>query len=804
MPRSMLLPSVVSALLLISACTEGPVPEAIGSNVVRLSEVFKPEQVENRVEVIEPERSEWLAAEADSSAWTWRAVTGLAGARLEAGAVRATTGTDWPLFELVAPEPMGQGDVVYALELRMRVSAGTDFQIAALDEDDPPAEAFVKGGEPPIAMLSPVKPGDEATTYRLELTRNLPLGPFGRRNPQRIVVRPTDVADAEVAIESVRVIFRQEHLAAVDSGLGWHGLGEVWRETLVSRPGETLNLPLEVPAERPVLDLAVGTPVDLPVTFTAEVGGRETRSLIRRTVTTADRWEGELVDLTPFAGREIELRLRIEAEDPTAVGLWGSGVVAARGAGPAAAADRPQGVILVIADTLRRDHLDAWGYERETAPTLTRLGREGVRFADTVTQAVWTKVSVPSILSGLYPDTHGIVDIPDRLPASATTLAEAFRGAGYATMATSSWAFTGQLSNLHQGVDELWEGRSVVLPDGASDTKTARFYFDRALDFVERHRERPFLVVLHLGDPHSPYEPLGRYAELWAEPGSKERHDSLRDEIAPKIESTFFRFNELPQQVDLEREGYDLEWWRDHEIDWYDGSIRGLDAELQRFVDRLEHLELTDDVVLTFASDHGEEFFEHGNNWHGTNLYGHQTDVPLVMWGPGFLPAGVVVEPTVQTIDVLPTLLELAGIEIPERVQGRSLLPAVEAVAAGEAPSSRGFRPAPAFVRHVLAGDSLGFPDSMLGRARAVITPEWRLVHHLESSVDRPEFELFARADDPLSLNDVAGEHPDVVATLSAQLENWASSIADQKLEAESTGEMSTEELERLRALGYL
>ena len=798
-PTSALLP----ALLLITACAESRAPEDSGPKAVRLADVFVPERVENRAEVMEPERSEWLAAEAASSEWTWRAVAGLSDARLEDGAVRATTRSDRPLLEIAAPEPLGKGDAVRALEIRMRASAGTEFQIAALDEGDPPTEAFVEGEEPPIAVTSPLTPGDEATTYRLDLTRNLPLGPFGRQNPQRIVVRPADVAGAEVAIESVRVIFRKEHLASVSSGLGWHGLGEVWRETLVSRPGETLRLPLRVPAGRPVLDLAVGTPVDLPVTFLAEVGGQETHPLIRRTVTTADRWEGELVDLAPFAGREVELRLRIEAEDASAVGLWGSGVVAARDSG-AAAADRPRGVILVIADTLRRDHLDAWGYERETAPTLTRLGKEGVRFADTITQAVWTKVSVPSILSGLYPDTHGIVAIPDRLPAAATTLAESFRAAGYATMATSSWAFTGQLTNLHQGVDELWEGGSVELPDDASRTKTARFFFDRALEFVERHRERPFLVVLHLGDPHSPYEPLGRYADLWAEPGSKQRHDSLRDEITPKIESSFFRITQLPQQSDLEREGHDLEWWRDHEIDWYDGSIRGLDSEIKRFVDRLEHLDLTDDVVLTFTSDHGEEFFEHGNNWHGTNLYGHQTDVPLVMWGPGFLPAGVVVEPTVQTIDILPTLLELAGIDVPEQVQGRSLLPAFDAAAAGEAPSGQGLRPAPAFVRHITEDDDPAFPDSMKGHSRAIVTPEWRLVHHLRSGVARPEYELFARGDDPLSLSDVAEGHPDVVAELSARLENWASAVADQKLDAESTDEMSSEELERLRALGYL
>lgn len=790
------------------ACGEAPPPEPEAPALVRLADAFDSEQVVSRVQIVEPERSEWAAA--DGGEWSWKAVAGLAQARLEDGALRATTTSERPLLEILAPGPLGDGDRVHAIEVRLRVSAGSELKMAALDAEDPPTPAFAQGDEPPLALSSPLTPGDDATTYRIDLSRTLALGPFGRTNPHRVLLRPTDAAGAEIALESVRIVFRREHLASVPSGLGWHGLGEVWRETLVSRPGETLRIPLSVPTSRPILDIAVGTPVEAPVTFTAEVARTNPSAeggplrLLRRTVTTADRWEEELIDLGELAGQQVELLLRIDSDDPSAVGLWGSGQVAARGVGPAAPdSDRPQGVLVVVADTLRRDHLELWGYERETAPTLTRLAGEGVLFRDPIVQAVWTKVSVPSILTGLYPDVHGIQDIPDRLPASATTLAEAFREAGYPTMATSSWAFTGQLTNLHQGVDVLWEGGSVDLPDGASGTKTARFFFDRALEFIERHRDRPFLIVLHLGDPHSPYEPLAPWADEWAAPGSKEKHDALRDEILPKIESPFFRVMELPQGSDIEREGMDLEWWRDHEIDWYDGSIRGLDAELRRVVDRLEHLGLTDHVALTFTSDHGEEFFEHGNNWHGTNLYGHQTDVPLVFWAPGHLPRGVVVEPTVQSIDILPTLCDLAGIEVPERAQGRSLLPLVEAVAAGEAPGSRGFRQAPAFVRHV-AEPEPGVPPAMVGTSRAIVTGQWRLVHYAEGHEGKPEFELFDREADPLGLRDVADRHPEVVEDLAARLAAWQKDLEGKRLEAGEAGEMSAAEMEKLRSLGYL
>ncbi len=807
----------LAALAVVLACSPGPRPDESVSSPVRLADLFTPEMLVDPVEVVEPARSEWVPSNL-AEGWTWSAPLGVAGTVAGTGGLTGTVETPRPVVAFEAPAALGDGDRLHAIEVRMKVSAGETLRLTALGEQGPPSQAFAapEGEGPPLALSTPLLPGESATTYRLDMATAMVLGPFARTGVQRVVLRPSETPGARFEIESVRLIFRREHLASVPSGLGWHGMGEVWRETLVSRPGETLRVPVRVPAARPVLDVAMGTPEDVPMRFevalrpagrAGRAGGdgdsAEPERLTHRTITHPDRWEEERIDLSAWAGRDVELLLTASSEAPTSVALWGSPAVRPRGTGPAAAA-APQGVIVIIADTLRRDHLDAWGYERDTAPVLTRMAGEGVRFADALAQATWTKVSVPSILSSLYPTAHGVVGFQDRLPAAATTLAESFREAGYATMATSAWPFTGQMTNLHQGVEVLHEGGSVELPDGASDTKTMRFFTDRLLEFVERHREQPFLAVIHTGDPHSPYRPMGRYADLWTEPDGEARHAEQLEKVLPVIESDFFRNFELPTAADLERAGLPVEPWRDHEIGWYDGSIRALDTEMGRLVDRLDHLGLTDKVVVAFVSDHGEEFFEHGTNWHGLSLYGHQTDVPFVLWGPGFLPSGVTVSQPVALIDLQPTLLALAGLERPETAQGRDLRPLIEAVAAGEEPGARGFRVEPVFSERTVVGIDAGFPPGTLPISWAVITEDWRLIRNPDAPEGVPEYELYDRRTDPLSLEDVAGDHPEVVARLGKALAGWRSWVEEHKLPEDSAEDLSTEDLERLRSLGYL
>src|SRR5262249_46999003 len=152
--------------------------------------------------------------------------------------------------------------------------------------------------------------------------------------------------------------------------------------------------------------------------------------LLERTVTTPYRWEKVPVDLAAWAGRKVTLTLSLASSDPASLGLWGSPVLREREPGGddtatasgAAVPRAPQGIILVWMDTTRRDHLGMYGYQRDTTPVLTRLAKEGVRFDDCVSQATWTKVSTPSLVTSLYPTSHTVRQFSDRLPSSARTI----------------------------------------------------------------------------------------------------------------------------------------------------------------------------------------------------------------------------------------------------------------------------------------------------------------------------------------------------------------------------------------------
>jgi arylsulfatase A-like enzyme len=234
-----------------------------------------------------------------------------------------------------------------------------------------------------------------------------------------------------------------------------------------------------------------------------------------------------------------------------------------------------------------------------------------------------------------------------------------------------------------------------------------------------------------------------------------------------------------------------------YERDWYDGSIREMDAEIGRLRERLSDLGLTGRVVLAFMSDHGYEFLEHGRMFVGHSVYGELTNVPLIVWGPGIISAGKVVEPTVQLVDVMPTLVELAGLQPPSGIQGRSLAAAVR-----EGPSAGRLDPRPAIAEKT-AGGAIQGADT---RSVALFRDQWKLIHNIEHPVEKPEFELFDHRNDPLDRTDLATSHPDVVAELAKELAAWqvAATRARLKPDAAASSSLGKEELERLRSLGYI
>ena len=501
-----------------------------------------------------------------------------------------------------------------------------------------------------------------------------------------------------------------------------------------------------------------------------------------------ERWKNTRLDLSPWAGQKVHIELAAEAGEPGRLAFWGAPTVRSSAD---IASEQPKAVVVFLADTLRSDHLDSWGHDRETAPNLTSLASEGVRFADTLAQSTWTKVSVSSMLTSLYPSTTDVVDINDRITAAETTLAEAFREAGYATFATSSVPFSGQLTNLHQGVEVLYETGALPETEGAYRSKTARFWVDEYLEWLELHKDVPTFAFVHAMDPHSPFEPEPPYDTLFTEEGGAERFAGQAQKVEPFIESPLLRRFMAPSREELEKAGVDEASFVRHERDWYDGSIRGLDTQLGRLIETAESFGLGDDMLFTFVSDHGEEFLEHGQHWHGITVYGEVANVPWVLWGKG-VPQGQVIEQTVQNVDVLPTLLDLAGLPIPERAQGRSLVPLLRGEAEGRA--------VPAFTE--LRTREPGGDD---WDRFAVVQDGWKLIWNDRAPEDIPKYELYHRAEDPLDATDLAAEEPDRVAQMAAELERWRSWAEAQRLDPEEAmSDLSAEDLERLRSLGYV
>ncbi len=768
-------------LLVSSACSPPP-----ADTTVPLVDVFVSAVVEGAVSVQSPSPIEWRF---DGAAHGWKAGPGVADLRVVAGRLvgRATTGI--PIVHVERASDLDEQDTLHAVEVRLRASRGANLSISFVGTENIDFETEVqraRAGFWPVS--SPLLPSDEPATYSMVAGPSIPS-----KLIRHVLLRPTDENDAEFEVESLRLIFRKEHLASVSSGVSWQGLSEIYRDTLVTRVPETVRFELTLP-ERPWLDLAVGTVESHPVSFRVGIltSGGEERVLDERTVDEPYLWESAPVALEDYAGEKVTLTLSLHSETPGSLGFWGAPVVRSHGAMTSEAA---HGVILILVDSLRRDHLEAYSYERPTAPHLKRMADGGTLFLDNQSQSDFTKVSVPSSLSSLYPSTHGIVGISDRLPSSAVTLAEVYRQAGYATWASAANGFTGRMTNLHQGVEELHEPGSVSLPEGWSRSKNGRTFVDRLLPWLELHRDVPFFVFLHVLDPHPPFEPYAPYDTEWADPAWRTEHLREIEKVRPFIGVGVRRALAMATREELDQAGVDAARFVEREIDWYDGSIQGVDAEIGRVFEKLRELGVEERTVVGFLSDHGEEFLDHGMHFNGNSLYGEMTNVPLILWGPGRVPSGRVIEETVQSIDLAPTLLALSGLAVPDTMQGQNLLPLLQA--------EGGWRRRPAISERRRRE---AFRDPKTANSVAIVWDGWKLIDNAERPPGRPKYELFDHRKDPLNFVNLAAEHPEKVKELSRRLDSWVFWLGDHHLPAdeEPTGEMSGEELQRLRSLGYI
>ncbi len=782
-------PSVMLALL-VTACSGS---DAGDPAAIRLATVFQADSEAAPRDQSEPAaRTEWrFDVRVDPPPLGgWKAARGVAGLAVRDGLLVGRTTSDAPALHVERTDGPFDEDLLHEIQVRIRLSAGANLAVVFVGETElDVGAAFSRAETFEDWAVTPLVAGDSLQTYTLRWPKPIPASQI-----RHVLLRPTDSAGASFELESLRLVFRREYLAGIPAGFSWQGQSGIFADTLVLRAGESVALELTLPPE-PWLDLDVGTVDEGAATFLLALGAAGSNEpgalLLERTVTRPHQWERTPVDLSDFAGQTVRLEFSLRAGQEDAIGFWGSPVVRSR---VDAFRDAPQGVIVIWADTLRSDHLDVYGYGRETAPVVTGMSREGVLFHNCVTEATWTKVSTPSLLTSLYPTSHGVKELTDRIPAAAVTMAEVYQDAGYATFSYASNNFTGQFTNLHQGFDVVHEAGS--LPDSRS-SKTARIGMDRFLPWLEAHQDAPFFAFLSVLDPHDPYKPRPPYDSLWADPSRESEHERNQEQAREHIANPILKAFGMPSRAELEAAGLAADAYVAHDVDWYDGSIRGLDAEMGRLMERLRSLGLDERTIVVFTSDHGEEFLEHGRMFHGQSTYGELNRVPLIVRWPGGLRAGVEIEEPVEMIDLMPTLLELSGLAPPDGMQGRSLQPLLDG-------ANDGWVDLP-LITEKWAVTGIDSPP-LDTNAVAIISDGWKLVHNFKRSPDMPEYELYDFVNDPLDQVDLASQHADVVVRLSQQLEDWRERAEAEQLpsDSEASESLSAEDLERLKALGYI
>ncbi len=347
-------------------------------------------------------------------------------------------------------------------------------------------------------------------------------------------------------------------------------------------------------------------------------------------------------------------------------------------------------VLLVTIDTLRADHVGAYGYGGASTPVLDALAARGVRFARANAAVPLTGPSHSTILTGLYPPVHGVRDnVVFPLDASHPSLASLLKGQGYRTGGfVSAYPVAGSFG-FNQGFQEFSEGfHEAADPAAGGAERPANETVEAALAWLRKDSEAPFLAWLHLYDPHTPYKPPAPFDAA---------------------------FKDRP----------------------YDGEIAFADQQLGRIMDWLKETGREADTVVAVVADHGESLGEHDEATHAILIYEATLHVPFIIAGPG-IATNVVVDVPVGTVDLAPTILGLLNLTPPSRLNGRDLGPAL-----------RGQRLAP----QALYAESLfARLNCRWSSLRALLDGDWKLIQGAEPELfnlaeDPSESKNLAAAD---------------------------------------------------------
>jgi arylsulfatase A-like enzyme len=408
-------------------------------------------------------------------------------------------------------------------------------------------------------------------------------------------------------------------------------------------------------------------------------------------------------------------------------------------------------LLFILIDTLRADRLGTYGYARDTSPAIDRMAATGVRFAEQLAQSSWTKCSMASLWTGLYPVRTGVTRSPQGISPDALLPAEILRDAGFRTFALWRNGWIAPKFGFHQGFEVYHTPKARRLPPSVRREKptlgmagTDQDTIRSAVEFLRTHGERRWFLYLHLMDVHQ----------------------YVYDEDTALFGTSYSSI--------------------------YDNSIRWEDRIVGALIDEVDHRGLRDKTLIVLASDHGEAFGEHGREGHARDVYGEVTSTPFILSFPFRLKEPVVVETPTENVDIWPTLLDL--LQLPSLIDpdGRSRMPELLAAAEGSDPPREG-------------GPRFAHIDQNWAR---VDKPELPMV-----SVSDGDFRLligasaggrgrlFDRSIDPREQTDVSGEQPEKLAHMKGLARTYLGKTSP--FGAAPEVGIDEEELQQLRALGY-
>ncbi len=369
-------------------------------------------------------------------------------------------------------------------------------------------------------------------------------------------------------------------------------------------------------------------------------------------------------------------------------------------------------VVLISLGTTRADHLGCYGHPTSITPNINRFAAEGTLFTQCTTVAPSTLPSHASLLTGTYPFIHGArVNGNFELSAENLTITESLKAAGFVTGAQTAAMVLNREYGLNQGFDVYDDPRAVSAerprPSGAPvRERKATDVADRAIQFVRDHREERFFLFLHFFDPHQPLDPPEPLKKLFPN-------------------------------------------------DPYLGEIAYVDQQLGRLFRELETLKLDRRTLIVLTADHGEGREEHGEENHGLFLYDSTLSIPLILRCPGWIPAGGRVDAQVRLVDIVPTILDLTGMEVPGNVSGATLAGLIR----GEAEAGR-----PAYSETLASLYDYGYAP-----LRSLRQDGWKYILG-------PRPELYHLASDPKETKNLVEAQPQRAGAMRADLEKLISS----------------------------